>query len=160
MTTESEILLAQKLALSIFFLTRMGEPLESSSRSADEDDSQDYGMRGEVGATSSLKKVEQLLLRGQREEAVQEALSSNNFAMALLVASMCDRSTFQNATKEFADEILSNGSPLHTLAMLFSGQLQPPADSALDRTGTKPSIWDNELAASGFYLAPTPCCNH
>jgi hypothetical protein len=121
-----------------------GEPLESTSRSVDEDDSQDYAMRGEVASTSSLKKVEQLLLRGQREEAVQEALSSNNFAMALLVASMCDRSTFQKATKEFADEILSNGSPLHTLAMLFSGQLQPPADSALDRTGTKPSIWDNE----------------
>ena len=100
-------------------------------------------MNGEVAALASLKKVEQLLLWGKREEAVQEALASNNFAMALLVASMCDRTTFQEATKQFADEILSKGSPLHTLAMLFSGQLQPPADSALDRTGTKRSIWED-----------------
>ena len=63
--------------------------------------------------------------------------------MALLVASMCDRATFQTATKEFADEILSTGAPLHTLAMLFSGQLQPPSDSSLDRSGAKPSFWDN-----------------
>lgn len=105
--------------------------------------SQDEEVKGEIAALSSLKTVEKLLLWGRREEAVQEALRSKNFAMALLVASMCDRATFQEATKQFADDILSTGSPLHTLAMLFSGQLQPPADGSLERNGTKSSIWDD-----------------
>jgi hypothetical protein len=107
------------------------------------DMSQDEELKGEVADLSSLKNVEKLLLWGKREEAVQEAIRSKNFAMALLVASMCDRATFQEATKQFADDILSTGSPLHTLAMLFSGQLQPPSDSALNRNGATTPIWDS-----------------
>jgi hypothetical protein len=122
-----------------------GENFDSQPGIRRDDTSQDEELKGEVADLSCLKNVEKLLLWGKREEAVQEAIRSKNFAMALLVASMCDRATFQEATKEFADDILSTGSPLHTLAMLFSGQLQAPADSSLDRNGAKTSIsiWDN-----------------
>ena len=90
---------------------------------------------------ASLHSIESLLLHGKREEAVQEAIASQQFAMALLVASMCDRSTFQHATKKFAEQIASSGSPLYTLALLFSGQLDPPPDSALEMSGLVPTVW-------------------
>ena len=95
----------------------------------------------EIGSRESLQNIESLLLHGKREEAVQEAVASRQFAMALLVASMCDRATFQHATKQFAKEIASTGSPLYTLALLFSGQLEPPPDNALDRSGLVPTVW-------------------
>ncbi|KAI2496147.1 COPII vesicle coating [Fragilaria crotonensis] len=92
---------------------------------------------------ASLHSIESLLLHGKREEAVQEAIASQQFAMALLIASMCDRSTFQHATKQFAEEIASSGSPLYTLALLFSGQLEPPPDSALEMSGLVPTVWSD-----------------
>jgi hypothetical protein len=90
-----------------------------------------------------LDSIESLLLHGKREEAVEEAVASRQFAMALLIASMCDRVTFQYVTKKFAMEIASNGAPLHTIALLFSGQLEPPPDSALDRAGLLPTVWSD-----------------
>lgn len=88
-----------------------------------------------------MDNVESLLLRGKREEAVHEAIASKNFTMALLVSSMCGRETFQDATRQFADEVFLSGSPLHTLAMLFSGQLHPPEDSTLHRGQGQSLLW-------------------
>jgi hypothetical protein len=91
----------------------------------------------------SLTAVDSLLLKGKRVQAVDAAIEGKNFAMALLIASMCDRDTFQRVTRKYAEETLMNGSSLHTLAMLFSGQLQPPSDSALDRTGGCGALWND-----------------
>jgi Sec23-binding domain of Sec16 len=56
-------------------------------------------------------------------EAVDVALESRNFALALLVSSFCDADTYHNAVTQFAEKVLLPSSPLHTIAMLFSGQL-------------------------------------
>jgi hypothetical protein len=105
----------------------------------------------EAPEKESLLRLESLLLHGKREEAVHEAIVGRHFGLALLVASMCDRKTFQHATKMFAEVTLVDGSPLHTLALLFSGQLEPPSDLALDRSGLEPTVWSrstDELLSS------------
>ena len=89
----------------------------------------------------ALEEVQTLLVRGKREEAVASALSCRNYTLALIIAAMCDRETYQNVAKQFVDDRLMKGSPLHTTALLFSGQLNPPTDATLDRTGAAPSIW-------------------
>jgi len=91
----------------------------------------------------ALERVESLLLHGKREEAVEQAVIGNQFALALLVASMCDRTTFQNATKHFAEKVLKSGSALHTMAFLFSGQLEPPPDSELEGSSVSPTAWSD-----------------
>jgi hypothetical protein len=73
---------------------------------------------------SSHERLEHLLLRGKRHEAVNEALSNEDYATAFLVASLCDRETYQRAVKQFAERELCRGTPLHTVALLFSGQLE------------------------------------
>ena len=85
---------------------------------------------------SSLEEIQHLLMLGKREDAVFSALSSKNYALALLVATMCDHGTYQEAARRFAEDSFCKDSPLHTLAMLFSGQLQPPKDDILDRSGS------------------------
>lgn len=62
-------------------------------------------------------------MRGERDDAVDEALASGEFAMALLVASMCGREKYQHAAQQYADKVLMPGSPLHTVAMLLTGQI-------------------------------------
>mmetsp|Transcript_36586 Transcript_36586/g.41744 ORF Transcript_36586/g.41744 Transcript_36586/m.41744 type:complete len:1104 (-) Transcript_36586:145-3456(-) len=96
-----------------------------------------------VNDTEVLERVESLLLHGKREEGVNEAVAGNQFALALLVASMCDRKTFHIATKQFAEKVLKNGSVLHTMALLFSGQLEPPSDNELERPSMLPTVWSN-----------------
>ena len=72
-----------------------------------------------------MERVQGLLLRGKRNEAVDEAISSGNYATALMVASMCDQTTYQNTIKNYAEQVFLRGSPLHTIALLFSAQLEP-----------------------------------
>ena len=99
--------------------------------------------RTPLECSGSLSAVESLLLKGKREEAVEVAIQGKQFAMALLIGSMCDRATFQHVTRKYAEDMLSNGSSLHTLSMLFSGQLQPPSDSELDRAGGSGALWSH-----------------
>ena len=72
----------------------------------------------------SHERLENLLLQGRRHEAVEEAISNQDYATAFLVASLCDRVTYQKAVRQFADKQLRKGTPLHTVALLFSGQLE------------------------------------
>jgi len=107
-------------------------------RDAPEDDSsvidlpQHKGACASDGSSASLKKVQDYLLRGQREEAVSSALSSKNYALALLLASMCSDSTYQTVARRFADEALHIGSPLHTVATLFSQPSDDVSGSTFD----------------------------
>ena len=81
--------------------------------------------------TLDLTEVQDLLLRGERESAVSEALTQKNFALALVIASMCDRTTYRITARRFADEALPVGSPLHTATLLFSDNLEVPDDDEL-----------------------------
>lgn len=68
--------------------------------------------------------MQNLILRGKRVEAVEQALESKDFALAMMIATFCeDHAIYHVATKKFADEVLRMGSPLHTVAMIFSGRL-------------------------------------
>ena len=112
------------------------------------DEGKEFPPPSESGRTNgqSLNSVERLLLSGKREQAVEEAISCKNFTMALLVASLCSQAVYQHAAKCFADEVLSKGLPLHTIALLFAGQFHPSswdevAPEVLRRT------WKRHLAA-------------
>jgi Sec23-binding domain of Sec16 len=74
-------------------------------------------------AKAGMESIQNYILRGKRAEAVEVALESNNFALALLVSTFCDAQTYHHVVKQYADKVLRGGSPLHTTAMLFSGQL-------------------------------------
>jgi hypothetical protein len=67
----------------------------------------------------------QLFLRGQTEEAAKQAAAQRCFALSLLLASMCGTKIFEQAIANYAESELAAGSPLHTAAMLFSGQVKP-----------------------------------
>jgi hypothetical protein len=85
-----------------------------------------------------LKLVQKKLVKGEREEAIDEAIASGEFAMALLVAAMCSREKYQFACRMYAEKVLKQGSPLHTIAMLYTGQLRPP------ESGSTSSFWGGD----------------
>jgi len=102
-------------------------------------------------AVSSIRQVQGLLLRGEREKAVTLASSSGNHALALLIASVCDHEIYQNAARRFADEALQHGTPLHTVATLFANQIQPG-----DKSCCKLHFWsdsDTSVKAWRCHLA-------
>lgn len=96
--------------------------------------------------SSNVDEVQELLLRGERESAVSEALTNKNYALALLIASMCDRTTYQIAARRYADEALPVGSPLHTATLLFSDNLDIPRDEELmdPKASGESSFWCGE----------------
>jgi hypothetical protein len=102
-----------------------------------------------------MERIQSLLLRGERREAVEVAISCREFATALLVASMCDAETYKRAAQEYAEKAFVAESPMHTVAMLFSGSLQAPPASASrtqsDHWGVDPvelkMTWKQHLAA-------------
>jgi hypothetical protein len=54
-----------------------------------------------------------------------------------------------------AEEVLATGSPLYTLAILLSGQLQPPKDSVFERTvifRNRTLGWDRTVLSQGDSL--------
>lgn len=95
-------------------------------------------------------------MRGNYDEAVDEALQSKNYALALLIASK-DGATYQLVAKRFADEVLSAGSPLHTMALMLTNNLEiPPIESLLDPSCD--SFWcgesyDNLVSTWKYQLA-------
>jgi hypothetical protein len=68
--------------------------------------------------------VQRLLIRGEREEAVKCALSGDNYALALLIASLCGHQTYYTTARYFIEKTLVPGTPLHTAAILFANQIQ------------------------------------
>ena len=103
-----------------------------------------------VGA-GSLDEVQRLLLRGKREEAVSCALRCGNFALALLLASVCDHATYQSTARRFIDQALHKGSPLHTVSSLFANQIQPtesdPNEFWSDSSEDLKNTWRYHLAS-------------
>ena len=92
-----------------------------------------------------MEAIQNFILRGRRADAVEVALESNNFALALLVSTFCDPETYHYAAKQYADKVLRCGSPLHTIVMLFSGQFDPSLWSASSKELL--ATWRYHLAA-------------
>jgi hypothetical protein len=95
---------------------------------------------------SDLHSVQYHLLRGDKEKAVEDAINGGDYAMALLVASMCSRETYFRAAKKYADQVLLTGSPLHTVAMLFCAQHEALLHVGGDAVCLRRS-WRRHLAA-------------
>ena len=78
-------------------------------------------------------QLEALLLLGQREEACDLAMQQGDWFQALMISSTCAQSKYQQVAKACADETFPQGSPLHTLLLLYSNQAErsfAPAASA------------------------------
>jgi len=102
---------------------------------------------------SSLEEIQTLLMRGKREEAVKRALTGKHYALALLIASVCDHSTYHAVARCFVDKALAAGSPLHTVAALFANQMDSTdMDSTIsnfwkDSTQNLRETWQLHLAS-------------
>jgi len=97
----------------------------------------------------SMERIQNLLLKGKRRQAVDEAIACRDFATAMLVASMCDTDTYKRAARAYAERVFVAGSPMQTVSMLFSGCLQSAQRSShwgIDSPELN-STWKKHLAA-------------
>lgn len=101
--------------------------------------------------SDSILRVEYLLIRGDREHAIEEAIGIGDFATALLVASMCDPETYKSVAQQYARSKFRRDSPMYMTAMLFSGKLQSPPGRNSGNWGVEPEEliqnWKYYLAA-------------
>lgn len=96
------------------------------------------------------------MVEGRREEAVQEALRFKQFGLALFIARMCGPDLSQHVMKEFAENVFARGSPLSTVASLFSsddGQFADPGSLFGDEELLRAS-WKRHLTALISNLVP------
>ena len=84
---------------------------------------------------ASMAEVQSFLLKGQRDKAVKAAIEAREYPMAFLIASICDRQKYQEVVKSYVDEKLAQGSPLHTLSLIFSGQSEGTAKPCVQLSG-------------------------
>mmetsp|Transcript_26662 Transcript_26662/g.32320 ORF Transcript_26662/g.32320 Transcript_26662/m.32320 type:complete len:2975 (+) Transcript_26662:46-8970(+) len=98
------------------------EETEECFENNDQDTSREKYSTSNSSDITSLHSIQTSLLLGKREDAVNLSLESNRYALALLVGSMCDRNTYQNAARQFINA-LPQQSPLRTTLALFSGIL-------------------------------------
>lgn len=100
---------------------------------------------------NSIVKVQDLLIRGDREHAVEEAILIGDFATALLVASMCDPDTYKSVARKYAERKFRSDSPMYTTTMLFSGKIEAPSSRKSGNWGVKPEEirenWKSNLAS-------------
>ena len=84
------------------------------------------------------KEITPYLLQGKRQEAIEAALSGRNWAIALLIATLCDRDAYTRVISSFVEATLATSSPLTTL--LLEGNALSPDISA-------PSIerWEDHI---------------
>jgi hypothetical protein len=75
--------------------------------------------------------VEGLLVEGRREEAVEKALECNDWALAIVIASVCGKDTYQRVIKAFADSNYPKASGLNLMSLIYSSQ----AEGALKHGG-------------------------
>ena len=76
----------------------------------------------DVQVQQALQDMQELLLKGKREEACQKALENELWAPALLLSSYMNIDMYQKVMGEFARRSFKVGTPLRTLYMQFAGQ--------------------------------------
>jgi hypothetical protein len=105
--------------------TKIVDMLTGEMRYTENGDAHDITHSSRDSSTSGLAKIENLLLRGHAEKAVDEAIRNEMYATAILLGTMCSFDVYQHAVKCFADHEFSPGRPLHSMAYMFSRQLDP-----------------------------------
>lgn len=81
----------------------------------------------EIDGRDSIVRVEDHLIHGKRENAIEDAIASGDFATALLVASMCDPETYKSVAQKYAETKFRTDSPMYTTTSLFSGKVDDPS---------------------------------
>jgi len=75
-----------------------------------------------------LNTVENLLLRGNREEALRYATSQGLWPVALILGGVCGKEAYQDVVRRYADASFgTHGSerlPLHLMCLLYSNQAE------------------------------------
>ena len=102
-------------------------------------------MEGTPLSAAQRGEIETLLTEGRREEALVIALQLKQYALAMLIGTVCGKEHFQSAVRSYADTCLDHNSALHFMSLLYSNQastaMQTPAGaSAGNRAGTGGAI--------------------
>lgn len=71
-----------------------------------------------------LSQIETLLMLGRREEAVKIAIESNNWSLALLISSVCDKKVYQEVVRAYSDYSFPKTSGLNLLSLIYSNQAE------------------------------------
>jgi hypothetical protein len=77
-----------------------------------------------ASAPAAYADIEGLLLNGKREDALKLAVEKEDFALALLIASVCGKEQFQFVSRCYAEKNFAVTSSLHFLSMLYSNQAE------------------------------------
>lgn len=105
---------------------------------------------------ASTSSIEKLLVLGKREEAVELALEQEDYALALLAASLCDMNVYQRVVRQLASKRFSPASSaLQTFALLSCNQggsapifqspaVKPAAFQISDKLGSTAASTQNQ----------------
>ena len=66
--------------------------------------------------------MESLLLLGQREEALQLAVASKQWALAMLLSSVSSADKYQEVVRAYANSHFPVGTPMNLLSLMYSNQ--------------------------------------
>lgn len=98
-----------------------------------------------------LVSLEEMLLQGKREEALEAAMARGDWATAMLVGCVCPPKLYQEAMRRFADQKFPPQSPLHLLTLIYSNQalpaLQASTESEQEHTEDQELVWRQKLSA-------------
>lgn len=66
--------------------------------------------------------VENLLLRGKRDDAVTKAVEVQDWGLAMMLACVCGPEKYQEVVKAYSSAMFPDSSALHLLSMVYSNQ--------------------------------------
>lgn len=104
------------------------------------------GQEGGQGQGFDGGCLEDMLLLGRREEAVDYCIQCKQWAMALLVSSICSTEKYQYVVKRYAEYSFAPGTPLHMLTHLYAN-IDVPSPGDGDDNKAKALMWRRNLAA-------------
>jgi hypothetical protein len=74
--------------------------------------------------SQQLSQIETLLMLGRREEAVKIAIEIHNWSLAILISSVCDKSTYQDVIRAYSEYMFPRTSGLNLLTHIYSNQAE------------------------------------
>ena len=83
---------------------------------------------------AAKKKLRELLLVGDRKQAVEVALKAQLWPQAMLFASYIDTTTYTHVVSTFVNSTYGVGDPLRTLCMAFGGQDERSVQDPIPKT--------------------------
>lgn len=104
--------------------------------------------------STHLKKIEDLLKRGERKQAYTYALDQKLWAHAMVIASSIDKEAWKEAVNDFIHTELASNEPPHSAAMLPGTRSANPS-SGHDSLRAAYSLFSGQGSAAVQELVPT-----